>query len=123
MAYTKTTWANGDIITAEKLNNLENGVAGAYALIVPLEGGFDGYTLGKTWNEIKTAFTAGTPCFTYFAQAGDDVEAYQLTPILSVSKLDDDPVYYSVTDLNGLEFTTGDPDGYPEYTQGDNSET
>lgn len=27
MAYTPTEWKNGDTITAEKLNNLENGVA------------------------------------------------------------------------------------------------
>lgn len=29
MNYNKTTWNNGDIITSEKLNNLENGVAAA----------------------------------------------------------------------------------------------
>lgn len=33
MSYTKNTWANGDIITAAKLNNMENGIADA--------GGFD----------------------------------------------------------------------------------
>lgn len=27
MAYTKTTWADGDIITAEKLNHIEDGIA------------------------------------------------------------------------------------------------
>ena len=26
MAYTPTVWANGDVITADKLNKLENGV-------------------------------------------------------------------------------------------------
>ena len=26
MTYNKTTWANGDIITAEKLNNIESGI-------------------------------------------------------------------------------------------------
>ena len=26
MSYSKTTWANGDTITAEKLNNIENGI-------------------------------------------------------------------------------------------------
>ena len=29
MAYTPTNWQNGDVITAEKLNNIENGVASA----------------------------------------------------------------------------------------------
>lgn len=27
MAYVKTTWANGDIITATKLNNMETGIS------------------------------------------------------------------------------------------------
>ena len=27
MAYEKTTWATGDVVTAEKLNNIENGIA------------------------------------------------------------------------------------------------
>ena len=26
MAYTKTTWVNGDVISAAKLNNAENGI-------------------------------------------------------------------------------------------------
>ena len=26
MSYNKTTWSNGDIITAEKMNNIENGI-------------------------------------------------------------------------------------------------
>ena len=29
MSYTPTTWANGDTITAEKLNKMEQGIAGA----------------------------------------------------------------------------------------------
>jgi hypothetical protein len=27
MAYEKTTWKKGDVITADKLNNIENGIA------------------------------------------------------------------------------------------------
>ena len=29
MSYTKNTWANGDVITAAKLNNMEDGIEGA----------------------------------------------------------------------------------------------
>ena len=28
MSYTKTTWANGDVITAQKMNNIQNGIEG-----------------------------------------------------------------------------------------------
>lgn len=33
MAYTPTVWATGDVITAEKLNKAENGIAGAYEIV------------------------------------------------------------------------------------------
>ena len=31
MSYTKHTWQDDEVITAEKLNNMENGIEGAYA--------------------------------------------------------------------------------------------
>jgi len=34
MSYTKTTWVNGDVITAEKLNNMEDGITSNNTLIV-----------------------------------------------------------------------------------------
>lgn len=40
MSYSKNTWANGDVITAAKMNNIENGIAaaeesgGGYDLII-----------------------------------------------------------------------------------------
>lgn len=36
MAYEKTTWANGDVITAEKLNNMEDGIAANSVLFINL---------------------------------------------------------------------------------------
>lgn len=35
MSYTKTTWANGDTITSEKLNNAEDGIYKATPVVVP----------------------------------------------------------------------------------------
>ena len=32
MAYVKTNWETGDIITAEKLNHMENGIANSFNL-------------------------------------------------------------------------------------------
>ena len=38
MAYTPTTWATGDIVTASKLNNMESGiVASDYDLVIKIE--------------------------------------------------------------------------------------
>ena len=38
MAYSRTTWANGDLITAEKLNNLESGILGNESEIAETNG-------------------------------------------------------------------------------------
>lgn len=59
MSYTPTEWQNGDTVTAEKLNKLEQGVAdagggGSGILIVHDTEG----TLDKTYAEIKAAFVA-----------------------------------------------------------------
>ena len=34
MSYTKQTWVNGDIITAEKLNHMEDGIENAGGVIL-----------------------------------------------------------------------------------------
>ena len=36
MSYVKNTWASGDLITAQKLNNIENGVENASAAALPV---------------------------------------------------------------------------------------
>lgn len=60
MAYSKTTWVNGDTITAEKLNNIEDGIAAndtAIANLVPvaLTGALDLETGAFTFSEITAA--------------------------------------------------------------------
>ena len=40
MAYEKTNWSSGDVITAEKLNNIESGVEDAGVLVVNDSDGF-----------------------------------------------------------------------------------
>lgn len=63
MSYVKTTWETGDVITAEKLNKMEDGIesaagsssGGATLVVTYSEEGTTG-TLDKTWNEIKDAF-------------------------------------------------------------------
>lgn len=61
MSYTPTEWKTGDVITAEKLNNMEQGVAGsAKALFLELNPGT--FALNKTWREINSALSAGALC-------------------------------------------------------------
>lgn len=54
MAYTPTEWQTGDIITATKLNNMEQGIANAGILKVSVTDA-NVLTLDKTWQEIFSA--------------------------------------------------------------------
>lgn len=70
MSYTPTEWATGDTITAEKLNKLEGGVAGAGGVFVVTytitgewveEEYVETYSADKTLEEIWAAFDEGKP--------------------------------------------------------------
>ena len=60
MAYTKNTWANGDIVTSEKLNHMEEGIKGAYSgvLVINDTNGL----LDRTWQEIHDTMAQGKTC-------------------------------------------------------------
>lgn len=65
MSYNKTTWATGDIVTAEKLNNIESGIVNNNMYIVSIISNIDEstgeetVTLDKTWQEIFDATQTG----------------------------------------------------------------
>ena len=62
MSYTPTQWQTGDTITAEKLNNMEQGIEKAnepfVVTLTPTEQDFSG-TMDKTAQEIYNAYMAG----------------------------------------------------------------
>lgn len=56
MSYEKNEWQTGDTITAEKLNNMEDGIAdGGVALVVGVTADGSTGTLTNTWQEIHDA--------------------------------------------------------------------
>lgn len=63
MSYTKHTWTDGELVTAAKMNNIENGIeeassggsGGGGVLVVHATPSDDAITLDKTWQEIKDA--------------------------------------------------------------------
>lgn len=61
MSYVPTEWETGDIVTAEKLNKLENGLSTVSNNIVIVNATMaDEYVvLSKTWNEIHDAMIRG----------------------------------------------------------------
>lgn len=66
MAYTKNTWATGDVVTAAKLNHMEDGIAGAGSggsgggtLLITLTDNGGNPTVDKTFAEITAAIDDG----------------------------------------------------------------
>lgn len=117
MAYTPTVWETGDVITAEKLNKAENGIAAAFPFIVnqTVEGNIE--TLSKTWKEITDALAAGKSVFLLDDQLdGDDPN---ITYVQCMGGYVSDGVYY-VLFLNGdtepKEYSIDSATGYPYHT-------
>ena len=62
MSYVPTNWQTGDVVTAEKLNKLENGVAGGGSgnlIATATKNDNNYYVLDKTWKNIEDAINAG----------------------------------------------------------------
>lgn len=117
MAYEKQTWLTGEVITKEKLNHMEDGIAngdgGAFIANMDTET----HTLDKTWNEIKAAFTNGQPSYV----VSKDGEVDGMYPIVECIN---QPNLYKIeiliidtSSVDFVTFSTSDPNGYPTFNQ------
>lgn len=61
MAYTRTNWATGDVVTAEKLNNIETRIDTGIAMVLHVAEDPQTLlpTLDATWQEIYDAVSSG----------------------------------------------------------------
>lgn len=59
MSYEKHEWVNNEVITAEKLNNLEDGVSSSAVVDVYFQGSDDTAECNLTFDELKAAYNAG----------------------------------------------------------------
>ena len=78
MSYAPTEWKSGDVITAEKLNNIENGVVDASKpLFVSLVSEDDGehFTASVSSTDIESAIESGIPVFAITAIKFDGMTA------------------------------------------------
>lgn len=90
MAYEKNTWQTGDTVTAEKLNNIENGVAVALAIkVYILEYLGETLTAGFSFNDLiddmenqilPVAFIAQEGSYGYFYHFANAAYLGQETP-------------------------------------------
>ena len=115
MSYTPTEWKSGDVITAEKLNHIEEGIenagSSAVALIIsPLDVTQEGHDLDfdKTFAEVDTAFRAGIPCLVAQEYTRDtDGASHQVYKRLSVVATEEvtygNETYWNV-EFNGYVF-------------------
>lgn len=73
MSYTPTNWKRGDVITADKLNNMESGIANDNVLFINLQENDGSYTADKTVQQILSANEAGKICAFKLQQLGNEV--------------------------------------------------
>lgn len=123
MAYEPTTWQTGDVVTAEKLNKLENGVVGSSSsenLIATLtyNEADDYFALDKSWRDIKNALDAGGIVVAknaYEESSGPVItDIWYLYSTMSVDSPTGDVAYgagfRNMAANERIEFTATDPD-------------
>lgn len=103
MAYTPTEWKKGDIVTSEKLNKLENGVAAGGVLVVSVDA--ETGALDKTYAEIVGATLAVLKTV---------VDGLIFASCLNTFG-ETDGSYIVV--FGEDQYTTNSEDGYPESTK------
>lgn len=89
MGYNETTWKNGDVITAEKLNNLEKGVEAATTLVADYyyDSGAETYYSSAKFGDIRSAFLNGTPVFLTSDDGSDEEDGIAQTTFKLVREL------------------------------------
>lgn len=123
MSYTKQTWTDGEIITDDKLNHMEDGIAdaGGGNQIEYLH--FQDLTthplvLDKTYGEIKALLEAGKTLILVYPVLGDEWSYTQYYMIDSFSYGDDPTVYNVGITTLGWQFLNGGLDEYPTEDEG-----
>lgn len=76
MSYTPTNWATGDVITAEKLNNMESGIdnAGMFVITVKVNNSDVIQSVDKTFEDTLTAINNGLIPVAIIKQPGEEGE-------------------------------------------------
>lgn len=95
MSYTKHTWANGDVITATKLNEMESGIDEASSgggsselLIINATENDDGTVLDKTWQEIYDAiYEDNKICYIYLHSVSGETTVDRINIVIEVSSM------------------------------------
>lgn len=113
MSYEKQNWKTGDIVTANRLNHMEDGIE-SNVLVVNIQGDIDGeepLILDKTWQQIyDSAYTIAI-----YSELGAK-EFYPIGQIMPGGEYEGETYPYGVifeNRYNTFEFKTNSADGYP----------
>ena len=120
MSYTPTEWKTGDIITAEKLNNMESGIVGGQNVMV-LGINNDTRQLDKTWNEIAICMVNGGLVVLVYKEAVGDVVKNASAAVLPLVRRTSDGCYVYLdfpVDIDKPWAKADSPDGYPVVIDG-----
>lgn len=114
MSYDKQNWQTGDVITANKLNHIEDGIAGAGGgggvLITETTMVADVPTLTNTWQEIFDAPLT----ILRFATEGDAFPM-MVSESTKISESEYQIAFRSLISPDTMVFVTNSADGYPNY--------
>ena len=117
MAYIKNTWQTGDVVTSEKLNNIEQGVAAACPVLFVHES-YDAsshtYALDKTWQEIFDAMEVGLVILLPVNENNETAVTHDFIKSASVDEYSG-KFYISA----GETYATSTSNGYPSYYDGE----
>lgn len=114
MSYVQHTWQNDELITAAKLNNLEEGVAaggggGSSSILFVTN---DDGTLDKTWQEIYDAMTSSVLCVV-IQSVVDEVEGFASITSNIIQNIVLQEGVYSLYLDDGLPFIASTANDYP----------
>ena len=128
MAYTPTTWAAGDTLTAAGLNKMEQGIAAASSggsLVVNITHMEDNNTFtlvaNKTAGELWSAMKSGRPIVARLFNSGADFETDEpwaiATEAYALYDTNESPAYSFV--FGPYEIGADNSNDYPSYDSGD----
>lgn len=115
MAYVKTTWETGDVITAAKLNNIEDGIAAIKGVMPITISGDETATLSATWQQINDAIGSMTPVFVF----APEYNSMSYMVVFAEYDAGSDKYNAGLVDCQSGEFYTyscPSADDYPSFT-------
>lgn len=105
MSYIKNVWEDGQIITADKLNHMEDGIAdsGSADFIITFSGtSYDGDAAAdKTWAEITEAYNSGKRIRCQYSASNGDI-----TELATLLKFSGDELNYVQAALTATTYSS-----------------